>query len=62
MLQAGYDIGEWMLPPELKDLATAHLKTMPKRKSAADDATVDQAGDDSATREAGDEPDARKDR
>lgn len=62
MLQAGYDIGEWMLPPELKDLATAHLKTMPKRKSAADDATVDEAGDDSATREAGDEPDARKDR
>jgi hypothetical protein len=33
MLQAGYDIGEWMLPPELKDLATAHLKTMPKAQA-----------------------------
>jgi hypothetical protein len=31
MNQAGYDIGEWMLPPDLKGIATAHLRSMPKR-------------------------------
>src|SRR3546814_19998561 len=35
MNQAGYDIGEWMLPPELKDLATAHLKYMTHRGGVA---------------------------
>ena len=59
MLQAGYDIGEWMLPPELKDLATAHLKTMPKPKSAADDKVAGADGDDHAADDADDEPDAR---
>lgn len=37
MLQGGYDIGEWMLPPELKDLATAHLKTAPPPKKPAEE-------------------------
>ncbi|MFT4046145.1 MAG: hypothetical protein QM661_05545 [Solimonas sp.] len=41
MLQAGYDIGEWMLPPELKDLATAHLRSVPKPQKAAGQAAAE---------------------
>ncbi|WP_028079353.1 hypothetical protein [Solimonas soli] len=39
MNQAGYEIGEWMLPPELKDIATAHLRSAarPKKNDAAAD-------------------------
>lgn len=43
MNQAGFEIGEWMLPPELKDIATAHLRPTPKRVRAADrDAPADE--------------------
>src|SRR3546814_13685356 len=39
--QAGYDIGEWMLPPELKGLTTAHLKLMPMRIPVASAAAAE---------------------
>lgn len=57
MNQAGYDIGEWMLPPELKDLATAHLKSMPKRGAvaAAEAAEAEARGAERAARDDGDD-------
>src|SRR3546814_18119927 len=32
---AGYDSGEWMMPPALKDLATGHQKSLPPRSADA---------------------------
>ncbi|NGY04669.1 hypothetical protein [Solimonas terrae] len=58
MNQAGYDIGEWMLPPELKDLATAHLKTMPKRGALA---AAEAAAAEVRDRAQADDPDAAGD-
>jgi len=43
MLQAGFEISEWMLPPELKDLATAHLKSTVQPKEASAEALPDAA-------------------
>ncbi|MGH8446972.1 MAG: hypothetical protein ACREVL_17010 [Solimonas sp.] len=54
MNQTGYEISEWMLPPELKDLATAHLKSMPKRGAvAAGEAAAKEAA--AAAKEAADD-------
>ncbi len=43
MNQTGYDLGEWMLPPELKDISRAHLRASkalarPDKPVPADDA------------------------
>lgn len=48
MNQAGYEISEWMLPPELKSIATAHLRPSAPRRAAADDAAPAAAPDAAA--------------
>lgn len=44
MNQAGYELSEWMLPPELKKIATAHLQPSAPRRTA--DGAVPTAGPD----------------
>lgn len=51
MNQTGYDLGEWMLPPELKDISRAHLRAVDaltkagKTPAAEDEAQGDKPAD-----------------